>query len=147
MKLKKYSVYLKKIKAYAKMCRVSIKFVNHMEEGGAYLGNRRSISISKKLSNIETIATLLHELGHFIDDLRNPHNHLSNRFHNGARTAIEEDRKLTFLQKKRLLKIEREAWKNARALARQLDIPLGAWFYKDEKSALATYYAKKTIDQ
>ena len=136
---------MKKIKAFAKLCRVSINFVDHMEEFGCYYGNKRSITISKSLGQAELLATLLHELGHFIDDLRNPHNHLTNRFHNGARTAIEEDRKLTFLQKKRLLKIEREAWKNARALAKQLDIPLGNWFYKDEKSALASYYAKKVI--
>jgi hypothetical protein len=141
MKLKNYKSYLKKIKAYAKLCNVSIVFKKEVDGTGEYRPSRREVVIEKGLPQSAILSTLLHELGHFVDDLTNPSNHFSNRFHNDGRTAIENDRDLTMLQKKRILKLEKEAWKNARALARQLNIPIGSWFTKDEKSSLNSYYS------
>ena len=141
MRLKNYKSYLKKIKAYARLCNVKIIFRKEVDGTGEYRPSRREVVIERGLNQSEIISTLLHELGHFIDDLRNPLNHFSNRFHNDGRTAIERDRDLTMLQKKRVLKLEKEAWKNGRALASQLNIPLGQWFSKDEKSSLNSYYS------
>lgn len=144
MKLRNYKSYMKKIKAYAKLCQVRVVFRSDVDCTGVYYPQQRTVVVDKDLDEPAKISTLLHELGHFMDDLRTPLNHFSNRFHNDGRTAIEEDRHLTMLQKKRILKLEKEAWKNGRAIARQLKIPLGQWFDKDEKSALNSYYAIRT---
>lgn len=143
MKLKNYKTYLNQIKRYARLCNVKIVFKKEVDGVGEYIPNRRQVVLEKGLSQSEIISTLLHEFGHFIDDYRNPENNLNNRYHNDGRTAIEQDRELTVQQKKKILKIEKEAWKNGRALARQLNIPLGNWFYRDEKSALNSYYAMR----
>lgn len=108
---------------------------------GIYMPNQRKIVIDKNLSQSEIISTLLHELGHFIDDLRNPYNNLANRYHLQGRANDDIGRELTFRQKKALLKTEREAWINARGLASQLRIPLGNWFVNDERTSLKTYYS------
>ena len=141
MKLRNYKIYMKQIKAFAKLCNIRITFVKNMPECGEYRPNRREVLVDKDLPEAVKISTLLHELGHFMDDLRNPLNNFANRFHNDGRNAIDQERHLTMLQKKRILKTEKEAWKNARALASQLSIPLGKWFYQDEKSSLNSYYA------
>ena len=139
MKLKNYRLYLKKLKSYSKLCGIKVEFRKEVDGIGAYVPSRRSIVIETSLSQSHTISTLLHELGHFVDDFRNPNNHFNNRFHNDGRTAIENERALTARQKKKVLQLEREAWKNGRALARQLNIPLGRWFFQDEKSSFNTY--------
>jgi hypothetical protein len=146
MKLKNYKPYLRQIKRYAKLCNVEIVFKKEVDGVGEYVPNRRRVALEKGLDQSAIISTLLHELGHFIDDFRNPENNLNNKFHNDGRTAIEREREMTSQQKKKILKIEREAWKNGRALARQLNIPLGSWFYRDEKSSLNSYYAMRTRD-
>lgn len=143
MKLKNYKTYLKQIKSYARLCNVEIQFKKEVDGVGEYVPNRRRVALEKSLSQSEIISTLLHEFGHFIDDLRNPENNFNNKFHNDGRTAIEQERNPTLQQKKKILKLEKEAWKNGRALARQLNIPLGNWFYRDEKSALNSYYAMR----
>lgn len=141
MKLRNYNLYMKKIKAFARLCNVRITFVKNLPESGEYRPLRREVIIDRNLDQAAKLSTLLHELGHFMDDLRNPFNNFANRFHNDGRTAIDQERHLTMNQKKKILKTEKEAWKNARALASQLNIPLGKWFNQDEKSSLNSYYA------
>ena len=46
---------------------------------------------------------------------------------------------MTWIQKQKVVEIEKTAWKNAEGLARILKIPLGKWYYKDKKLSLATY--------
>lgn len=141
MKLKNYQLYLKKVKAYARLCEVSIIFKKEVDGTGEYRPGRREVAIERGLGQSAIISTLLHELGHFMDDLRNPTNNFANRFHNDGRTAIEKELYLTQRQKNQVLKLEKEAWKNAEALARQLKIPMGRWFYQDKESSLNSYRA------
>lgn len=138
MKLKKYDEYFKKLKDYSSLCRLNICFVK-AKDADSYSSSQRKIIISEDQDQSETIVALLHEIGHFIDDHRNPINNISNKFMTQARVNIENSNTLTMRQKRKIIKNERVAWKNARGLARQLGIPLGQWFFKAEKKYLKTY--------
>lgn len=144
MALKNYKPYLKKIKAYAKASGIKLKPVKNLDGFGEYSPNNRTIKFDPSMSKENILSTLLHELGHFMDDYRNP-NKFAGRHHTCGRTRIEKD--FIFLsvnQKQAVWESEIEAWKNARAIALKLKIPLGKWFTKDETSSLNTYRSIRT---
>lgn len=145
MKLRNYDLYLKKIKAYCKSVELEIQFVEVFEGEGEYRPNRRKVIIATKdFSESQILSTLLHEIGHFEDDLRNP-KRFSQKYHYWGYEWINQERNLTLNQKEAVLRAELSAWKNARALALKLRIPLGKWFKKDERESLNTYRAVKTV--
>ncbi|MBX2986711.1 MAG: hypothetical protein KF802_02340 [Bdellovibrionaceae bacterium] len=139
MKLKKFKIYLRAIKAYCKAVNIKLIPVRGFEGCGEYDPNRRVIKYDNTLSNSDIISTLLHELGHYLDDLRNP-NKYAGAHHYYGRTRLERNYVyLTVNQKQVLFSTETEAWDNAEAIAKQLKIPLGNWFKKDKISSLNTY--------
>lgn len=144
MKLKNYGLYRKKIGAYCKATNLKIKWVKELEHYGEYDPNKRTILISRKQTQSEVITTLLHEIGHFVDDTRNPDRFAMKYHYYGYDRLEKEFTTLTVNQKEAVWKCELSAWKNARALARQLGIPLGQWFYKDETRCLNTYRPIRT---
>lgn len=144
MRLRNYKIYLKKIKAQCRLMGLKIKWVKDMSCYGEYNPNKRTITIARNQSESEKISTLLHEMGHFIDDTRNP-NRFAMKYHfHGYGKLEKEYAVLTVNQKDAVMRAEMSAWKNARALARQLKIPLGKWFYTDETRCLNTYRPIRT---
>jgi hypothetical protein len=139
MKLRSYKTYLKKLKQYCKVSNVKIVWKSNYEGCGDYDPNNRTITIDRKLSQSEIISTMLHELGHYLDDSRNPTKY-GNNHHYYGRTRLERElSELTTNQKAIVWDTELEAWKNAEALAYQLRIPLSKWYWKDKESSLNTY--------
>lgn len=139
MKLRNMDVYMSAIEEYCNVTNIKLVEVPEFEGCGEYNPNNRTIKYDNSLSDSEIISTLLHELGHYQDDLRNP-NKYGGTHHYYGRTRLERQYVyLTAKQKQAIWDTETEAWKNGRAIAKQLKIKLGKWFDKDETSSLNTY--------
>lgn len=139
MKLRNMNKYMGAIRKFCKSVNIKLVKVPKFDGCGEYNPNRRVIKYDPRLSDSEVISTLLHELGHYLDDYRNP-NKYAGTHHYYGRTRIERDYVyLTANQKQAIWDTETEAWKNGRAIANQLKIKLGKWFDKDETSSLNTY--------
>lgn len=138
MHLPNYNKYIKKLKNFAKLCSIHLVFEEE-EFMGEYAPTRRRIKISPDMNKTETLATVLHEFGHFMDDSKNPARWTKNHHYHGYSKIQQETREMSIHQKEHVWEAELEAWKNARALAAMLKIPLGKWFYDEEIKSLNSY--------
>jgi Zn-dependent peptidase ImmA (M78 family) len=139
-KLKNYDKYLEKIEHYAQACEITIKY--GQEDGdGSYSPARRTVKIDENLSDSAELATLLHELGHVLDDSTRQ------RFEepklSSAYNAVY-NKKPTKKQIELVLECEEAAWVYARAIAKKLRIPLGKWFDDEMKDGLDSYRETET---
>lgn len=133
--LKNYDIYIEKIQAYTEACEITIEYKD-VPGDGAYMPSRRVISVDKDLPESTEIATLLHEMGHSMDDTLYDKRSMKildkafPAFYNGTATEA---------QKAAVIECERRAWVFARGIAKKLRIPLGKWFDKEENEALSDY--------
>lgn len=137
-KLKNKALYINKIKQAAKSLRVKVQFSDYPEHLGKWNPNKRCITVHYGQSDSALISTLLHELGHAIDDLFIEH---TRREYNAIDTAYKmlHNNRASSKHKKIIRNCEDRAWKLGEALAKALGIKLGPWFYEDAKQALKTY--------
>lgn len=134
--LKNYTVYLKRLLALAKVLGIKVEFTSTSSEG-IWMPAISKIKIDNELEESATIAALLHELGHSMDDsFRITYNEDSALYK--AYDAFYNNR-ATKKHMRLVRKCEIMAWKNGRELAKRLKIPLGKWYDKDEKYCLNTY--------
>lgn len=127
--LKHYDDYLTRIELYARACGIKIKYDSKREEC-SYEPHRRILRMDPTLSQSAEIASLLHELGHALDDTL-----LTGRIERRlslAYVALYAENN-TRGQLNLVIECEERAWKYARAVAKKLRIKLGKWFddYKD----------------
>ena len=132
-KLKNYEKYLSKIEFYAKAIGIKIEYAEEPSEG-AYIPARHKVRIDTDLSESSEIATLLHELGHEMDDTLTVPVYKLER----AYEATYKD-KPTKAQLKLVLECERKAWYYGKVIAAKLKIKLGKWYDECEKNAIAGY--------
>lgn len=135
-KLKNYKIYLKRLKLFARANKVSIVIAESDSEG-VWMPLVRRIRLDENLSNSVEIASLLHELGHSIDDLMWVKLAESKEVDKAYEAMYSE--KVSSKQRKIVVEFEERAWKNARNIAKRLNIRLGKWYYKTEKKFLNTY--------
>lgn len=143
--IKNYTTYYNKLLAYAELCGVKVYFaeLKDNEQGkdmGEYLYKNRSINLNKKMTEKETLAVLLHELGHFMDDKINPKSRSTER----AYEKLNNNKKLTPHQRELIIRCERVAWEYGEGLAKKFKIPLGSWFYNELQAGMSNYYSLKT---
>lgn len=135
--LKRYKAYMAALHAFADAVGVKVVVCREDSEG-AYSAARRTIRIDQDLSEAAEVATLLHELGHLLDDLSRSVAQLN--ADNGAYNAvIYSEGKKSPRRAARVLAMERRAWANGRRLAAHLHIKCGAWYDREEREALAAY--------
>ena len=133
--LKNYLLYLEKIETYAQVLDIKIEHKTEPSDG-VYIPTRRTIRIDPDLDESSDIATLLHELGHAIDD------HFS---HGGIDPKTEAAYRVVYngnpseAQLKLVVEAEKLAWLNGRKIAKALRIPLGKWYDDEEKDAIRLY--------
>lgn len=138
-KLKKYDEYLKRLILFAYALDIRVEFTESTDNG-CYVPRKRLILISDDLPHSNTIASLLHELGHVLDDIF-LEEYLSN-------TELDDAYKKTYAgkhNKKELSLVilcEMRAWKTGRAIAERLRIPLGKDYDRLEKACLSDYNSK-----
>lgn len=135
-KLKNFDVYLQKIETYTKASKLRIEYKDTLSCGGEFTPYRRLITVEDNLPDSETLATLLHELGHSIDD---------SLFNQGVEQKVsrayiaEYKDRSTPKQKKLVLDCENRAWAFGRSIAKRLKIPLGKWYDKVRAYNLKSY--------
>lgn len=143
--MRNFKTNLKKILKYAKSINTKIIFKNVVSGGGQLVMSKTShhkVYVEKGISEELIISTILHELGHIIEASMNPSEASSTAYLSAMAAMLQLDKrtKLTAERKEVILRVERDAWKYGVAIARQLRIPLGNWFYADMKKSLGTYY-------
>lgn len=139
-KLKNFDVYLQKLEIYIKASKLKLEYSDKITCGGEFVPNRRKIVIEENLTDSETIATILHELGHSEDDSLLPQT-----IEHKLGTAIEafHGDKFTPGQRELVLACEARAWKFGKAIAKRLQIPLGKWYAESKNFALKGYRSAK----
>lgn len=127
--------YFLTLKCYAKALKIKIIYA-HIDCEGIYIPNRRTIKLDPDLDDQELIATLLHELGHSLDDAlvtKTTYRHLDKAY------PRVYDNKGTKQQLQTVLSCEKRAWICGKAIAKRLKIPLGKWYNRISKRNLRTY--------
>lgn len=132
--LSKYKLYVKYIQLYAKAIHMRLEFSAY-DGDGAYVPSRRLIRVDPELSEAATIAVLLHELGHVLDDTLMS----KKRFREVERAYKNLDTPRYKKHKKAILRTERRAWEYGRVIAKILGIPLGKWYDKARDCRIKAY--------
>lgn len=143
-KVKNFNIHFQKLIDYAKLCKIEIhkkkSLTSDETEEGKFTEEDRHIDLSWEMNQKELLATLLHELGHFEDYMV-----VSSKKLDRAYNLLNEDKPITLIEKRLIVKCEKRAWAFGRILAKKFNIPLGYWYSREEQKALATYKAVKTI--
>lgn len=143
--IKNYDIYFNKLLDFAKLCEVKVYFTELKEteeekDLGEYLYTARSINLNSSMTEKETIAILLHELGHFIDHKFNKRSLSTER----AYDRLNNNLAITPKQKELIVACERKAWEYGRGIAKMFNIPLGTWFEVEYLAGLSGYQSLKT---
>lgn len=134
-KLKHFNKHKQKIRFYCKA--VGLKLIYRAEPSdGIYQPSRRRIIIDSDLEETEEVATLLHELGHALDDALSSKKDLCKR--DDAYKVIYTS-KYSKAQLRRVLKCEVSAWQTGKYIAELLKIPLGTWYTHIQNDAIKGY--------
>ncbi len=135
--LKHYEAYLERLFAFAKATGVKIRYDENQSSEGVWMPSIRKIKLDTDLSQSGEIASLLHELGHSLDDMLSTPAKLDEKLYK-AYDAMYKD---TCTKKQRALVVacEERAWNNGRDIANRLRIRLGKWYDQAEKYCLDSY--------
>jgi len=134
--MKNYGLYLKKLLRFALALGITVSRRPLQEHEGWYEPKSHSIVMDDDLDDEDTIAILLHELGHAVDEYRIER--LNQPIRMKAYGAVYDDT-ATKLQTKMVLEDEKVAWKIGRLIAKQLKIPLGKWYKRNERDGMWVY--------
>lgn len=137
--LKHYDKYIRLLETFAKALGVKIKYSARLDNDGQYSPVRKCITLAEDMSETSTLATLLHEVGHCLDDMSIRDHTLTDK----AYIAFYEER-FTPQQRRLVLRREKTAWSVGLGLANLLRIRIGKWYFKEEESALTQYRAIKS---
>lgn len=139
MKLKKYEAYIDRLSFYACALNIDITYSDSIEHDGFYNDATKRITLCEGLDDSSEVATLIHELGHAVDDTFRP----SPRSLDRAYQKDFTNTPLTRRQKAMILACERSAWRSGRVIAKRLKIPLGKWFDDEEAESMRIYRRAK----
>lgn len=132
--LKHIDAYRKRLGYFAAALRISIEYKECSSEG-IFFPSKSKIVIDKDLSDVEEIATLLHELGHALDDFTTHYNHKElNRAYDKVDDPVLSKKNLDLV-----LKCERRAWLNGVSIANRAKIRLGKWYTRIMQESLNSY--------
>lgn len=138
--LKNYKKYKTKLLAYAKVVNLKVEFKEESSDG-VYIPSRSKIRVDDLLEESEEIATLLHELGHALDDKLD-----IEAFPKSLERAYKQvyTGKPSKPQLNMVVECEKTAWNLGRVIAKKLRIKLGKWYDHHEAYALKSYINMET---
>jgi hypothetical protein len=135
--LPRYETYLKSIRLYCRAIQLKLEF-SAADGDGAYVPSRRIIRVDPELSEASTIAVLLHELGHVLDDTTIKKAKF--REVERAYTRLHKaPHRLSPVHSKTIIRTERRAWEYGRVVAKILGIPIGRWYDKTMAGCIKAY--------
>ena len=134
--LKHYDDYKARLINFALAHEIEVRFVPGGED--AWLPAKRIIRIDEEQSDVDKIASLLHELGHAIDELTNINEKKIAELED-AYKVVYTAKRISSKRKRTVLSHERKAWKIGRAIAKVLKIRLGKWYTDIEHRCLEAY--------
>lgn len=137
MRLKNHDSYFNKILDYANSIGVTIYFYKDLDSAH-YESHGKKVYIDPKYKNSDLIAYLLHEIGHFEDDLYTSSKTVEKLY---VLADKKSDKGIPLSDKEYncIIQCEKNAWYHGAIIARKLKIPLGKWYKKIEKESLLTY--------
>lgn len=127
------------------LCGVNLRFNVHDRErpleGTIYNRLNFEITISGNLPDKYFKYSLIHELGHYLQDIQD-------RFYlaHNPNLASSENKILTTEEKEQIIAYEEDAWNKGEALALSYKITLDKDFYRFKQEALDSYRALPTIE-
>lgn len=141
MKIDTYVKNYNKLLKYAESSGVTVVYVQK-NESASWQRDTRTIQLSPEYSEkVEELALLLHELGHMRDDFTLGKVKEINTAYNQFNKLILRTIKNTSKKNKTLvIDTEYRAWTYGIAIAKQLGIRLGKWYYNEMESGLKTYF-------
>lgn len=134
--LRKHEEYLEKIFQYCSAVEISVVYRLEPSDG-VYMPSRRQIVLDKDLEPHEEVATLLHELGHAMDDSLTSGTPQYKKLERAYRVIY--DKRPTKRQKELVHETEVRAWEYGKGIAKKLRIPLGKWYGAVRDEALLSY--------
>lgn len=131
-----YEDYLRRLRAYARGIRVRLTFSCEAASEGVWVPNKRAVRVDSDLTEAQTIAVILHELGHVLDDtlITGKQFRIVNRAY-----AKYYDLRCSKKQRQLVKYAEVRAWEYGRVIAKILGIRLGKWYDKESKACLKSY--------
>lgn len=142
MKLKNHSTYFNKILDYAKSVGIDIIFYTKLNNA-YYQPYGKKIYIDPEIKGSDQIAILLHELGHFEDEVFTSDKKVELLYQRAA-YKCDEDIPLSKREFNCLIGCELNAWNHGAIIAKKLKIPTGKWYKKIQDKSIATYFETKT---
>lgn len=130
--------YLKRLSFFAYAIGVKLK-VNPFKDEGVWLPAVRVVRVDVNMGDTDLIATLLHELGHALDDVLTPSGRKTDKIYKAYRAMYKG--RPTAAQKRLVVSLERKAWRYGRDIAARLNIRLGKWYDDIEKDSIKSYLA------
>lgn len=133
--LPKYDEYLKRLETFAKALGIKIEYAPEDGEG-SFSPAHKKIRIDPDLGPSDEVATILHELGHAVDDML-----IDDKVYallDQAYSLVYED-KVSKKQQALVMNCEKRAWQYGRSIAKQLKIRLGKWYTSVERECLRRY--------
>ncbi len=134
MDLKHYCKYIKCIRLYTKAIQLRLEF-KETPYGGVFFPSRRLIRIDPGLSESKTVAALLHELGHVLDDTIVS----SKKFRQMEKAYAGAYSKQSKKQAEVVYRTELRAWEYGRVVAKILGIKVGKWYNAYRRECLKGY--------
>lgn len=135
-KLKNHEKYRQALLGFAKSLNIKVVF-KYDDGNGSYIPESRKIIIDNELTNSDEIATLLHELGHVLDEGLIKDSPFYNRLNKAYGRIYKKS--VTKAQKALVIKCEKRAWVYGRAIANILGIKLGLWYESIAKQCIDAY--------
>lgn len=135
-KLKNCQEYLRRLMLFAEATGVKVEY-GDIDSEGVWMPASNKIKLDNDLSSSDLIASLLHELGHSVDDMIDTESAYQNRLYKAYNKIYVS--KASKKQKYLVIECEQRAWNNAREIAKRLKIRLGKWFDDAEKYCLDCY--------
>lgn len=142
MKLKNHLTYYNKILDYAKSIGVEV-FFYHKLNNAYYQSYGKKIYIDPDFKEADQIAILLHELGHFEDEIFTSDKKVEKLYERAA-IKCDEDIPLSKREFNCLINCELNAWIHGAIIAKKLKIPLGKWYKKIQDKSMVSYFNCKT---
>lgn len=136
-KLKHYEAYLSRLLAFTQAMNLKLIFEEDVPGEGIWSPHSGKIRIDDDMTQSDTIATILHELGHSVTDLPTREPKISDELYESYPAVYKGKAKQWQIDV--VVEEEKKAWARGRDIAARLKIRLGKWYDVAEEESIKGY--------